>query len=165
MARKDDAPMIVARFGDRVVGWVGNHDGGILYGDQEWIDSAKAVAAVGLEYTLYEDIDLKADIDDPSNPAGAFAALAWLPKERIRIEKAPEGMMNSIGLLDAPGEVDYFEGWDGEITDEDRLFIETHVELTVNGESVWVPLKSLKSGDDSRNAAIKLLQRGLNQNA
>lgn len=165
MPKKSESPMIVARFGDKVAGWVGSEKGGRLYGDEEWVASAKAAAEANLEFTLYEDIELKADIDDPSNPAGAFAALAWLAKERIRITQAPEGMMESLGLLDTPEEVDILEGYDGEVTDEDRLFLETHVELNVDGESVFVPLVKLQSNPDSRNNALEALRKALTENA
>ena len=165
MPKKTDSPMIVARFGDKVAGWVGSAKGGRLYGDDEWVANAKAAADVNLEFTLYEDIALKADIDDPKNPAGAFAALAWFAKERIRITKAPEGMMASLGLLDTPAEIDVLDGYDGEVTDEERLFLETHVELTIDGESVWVPLAMLQSSPDSRTKALEELRKALADNA
>lgn len=165
MPKKSDSPMIVARFGDKVAGWVASDEGGRLYGDTEWVASAKAAAEANLEFVLYEDIELKADISDPKNPAGAFAALAWLAKERIRITKAPEGMMESLGLLDTPEEIDVLEGYDGEVTEEDRLFLETHVELNLDGESVWVPLEKLKSTSDSRANALAMLRKALAENA
>lgn len=165
MPKKTDSPMIVARFGDKVAGWVGSDKGGRLYGDEEWVASAKEAASVNLEFTLYEDIDLKADIDDPSNPAGAFAALAWLAKERIRITKAPAGMMESLGLLDTPLEVDTLDSHDGNFTEDDREFLETHVELTIDGEKVWVPLDKLKSSPDSRTNALEALRKALTENA
>lgn len=165
MPKKTDSPMIVARFGDKVAGWIGSEKGGRLYGDDEWVASAKAAADANLEFTLYEDIDLKADINDPENPAGAFAALAWLAKERIRITKAPEGMMESLGLLETPEEIDVLDGYDGEVTDEERLFFETHVELTVEGESIWVPLDKLKSSSESRTNALEVLRKALAENA
>jgi hypothetical protein len=165
MPKKTDSPMIIARFGDKVAGWVGSDKGGRLYGDEEWVASAKAAADANLEFTLYEDIDLKADIDDPANPAGAFAALAWLAKERIRITKAPEGMMESLGLLDTPEEIDVLDGYDGDVTDEERLFLETHVELNIDGENVFVPLASLQSNADSRTNALEALRKALAENA
>lgn len=165
MPKKTDTPMIVARYGDKVAGWVGSEQGGRLYGDEEWVASAKLAAEANLEFTLYEDIALKADINDPENPAGAFAALAWFAKERIRITKAPAGMMESLGLLDTPAEVDVIEGYDEKITDEERLFLETHVELTVDGESTWVPLAKLKSTSDTRTHALDVLRKALAENA
>lgn len=165
MPKKTDSPMIVARYGDKVAGWVGSEKGGRLYGDEEWVKSAREAADVNLEFTLYEDVDLRADIDNPENPAGAFAALAWYAKERIRITKAPEGMMDSLGLLDTPAEIDVFDGYDGEATDEERLFLETHVELVVDGDSVWVPLAKLKSTPESRFTALEALRKALTENA
>lgn len=165
MPKKTDNPMIVARYGDKVAGWVGSEKGGRLYGDDEWVKSAKDAAAVNLEFTLYGDVDLKADIDDPNNPAGAFAALAWFARERIRISKAPEGMMDSLGLLDTPAEIDVLDGWDEEATDEERLFLETHVELEVDGESVWVPLAKLQTAPESRFTALEALRKALSENA
>ena len=165
MPKKTDSPMIVARFGDKVAGWVGSDKGGRLYGDEEWVASAKTAADANIEFTLYEDIDLKADIDDPKNPAGAFAALAWFAKERIRITKAPEGMMASLGLLDTPEEIDVLDIYDGEYTEDDREFLETHVELTIDGEKVWVPLDKLKSSPDSRTNALESLRKALAENA
>lgn len=165
MPKKTDSPMIVARYGDKVAGWVGSEKGGRLYGDEEWVKSAKDAAEANLEFTLYEDIELRADIDDPANPAGAFAALAWFARERIRISKAPEGMMDSLGLLDTPVEVDVLDGWDGEASDEERLFLETHVELEVDGESVWVPLEKLQTNPESRFNALEALRKALAENA
>lgn len=165
MPKKLDSPIIVARFGDKVAGWVGSEKGGRLYGDEEWVEAAKLAADTNLEFTLYEDIDLKADIDDPENPAGAFAALAWFAKERIRITKAPEGMMDALGLLDTPLEVDVLDGYDGEVTDEERLFLETHVELDIDGESVWVPLAQLKSTPEARFTTLEALRKALSENA
>jgi hypothetical protein len=165
MPKKADNPMIVARYGDKVAGWVGSEKGGRLYGDEEWVKSAKDAAAANLEFTLYEDIDLRADIDDPNNPAGAFAALAWFARERIRISKAPEGMMDALGLLDTPAELDVLDGWDGEATEEERLFLETHVEIEVDGESVWVPLAKLQTTPESRFNALEALRKALSENA
>lgn len=165
MPKKADNPMIVARYGDKVAGWVGSEKGGRLYGDDEWVKSAKDAAAANLEFTLYGDVDLRADIDDPNNPAGAFAALAWFARERIRISKAPEGMMDSLGLLDTPAEIDVLDGWDAEATEEERLFLETHVELEVDGESVWVPLAKLQTTPESRFTALEALRKALSENA
>lgn len=146
MAKKIDTPMIVARYGDRVAGWVGTETGGMLYGDTEWVESAKAAAAAGLEFTLYEDIELKADIDDPKNPAGAFAALAWFAKERISIKKAPEGMLTALGLLEEP-EILTPEDLPDDFTDEEKEFYATHLRLEIDDEPVYVPLASLKATD------------------
>jgi len=145
MPRKIDTPIIVARYGDKVAGWAGDDKGGRLSGDTEWVQAAKDASAVGLEFTLYNGIPLKADITDPNNPAGAFAALAWYAKERILVKTAPEGMMESLGLLDAPEEVDLFEGYEGEITEEDREFAATHVNMIIDGQDTWVPLAQLKA--------------------
>lgn len=156
MPKKIDTPMIVARYGDKIAGWVGNEDGGMLYGDKEWVENAKAVAASGLEFTLYEDVALKADIDDPQNAAGAFAALAWFPKERIRIIKAPEGMMESLGLLDTPAEYTG-EDWPENFTEEDKEFFETHLRVEIDDDIVYLPLASLKTDNYAPSNLTRVL--------
>jgi hypothetical protein len=152
MPRKIDTPIIIARYGDKVAGWAGDENGGRLTGDKEWIETARAASDARLEYTLYSGLTVTADITDPNNPAGAFAALAWYPKERILIKTAPEGMMESLGLLNTPETVDYFDDYDGEVSEEDKEFIATHVSLTVDGEDIWVPLAKLK--DNSSSPAV-----------
>lgn len=149
MPRKIDTPIIVARYGDKVAGWAGDDKGGRLSGDTEWVQAAKDASDVGMEFTLYNGISLKADISDPKNPAGAFAALAWYAKERILIKTAPEGMMESLGLLETPEEVDLLEDYPGEITEEDREFIATHVNLVIDGQDVWLPLSTLQESGAS----------------
>lgn len=159
MPRRIDTPMIIARFGDRVIGWAGNNEGGRLSGDAEWVENAKTASAANVEYTLYSGINLKADITDPENPAGAFAALAWFARERIIVKTAPAGMMESLGLLESPEEVDTFEGYSGEVTEEEREFVETHLPLTLDGEEVWVALETLKGSSSTPDLLHKFLKK------
>lgn len=158
MPRKIDTPIIVARYGNKVIGWAGDDQGGKLAGDAEWVQAARDASATNLEFVLYGDIKLKADITDPKNPAGAFAALAWYTKERILVTKSPAGMLASLGLLEAPVEVDLFEGYKGEITEEDIEFSLTHVQLVIDGDDVWVPLSHLQDKNGTPELLSKFLK-------
>lgn len=136
------ANRIIARYEDRVIGWVGSEKKCRLYGDDEWVARATAASLVGLEFELYNGINLKADIEDYQNPAGAFAAMAWFAKERIDIREAPEGMMESIGLLETP---EYFEPlFDVDnATEEEVEFASRHLHLILDGQDVYLPLSKL----------------------
>lgn len=135
MPRTPKNPIIVATFDGRTIGWSGGENGCRLIGDEEWMSVARAASAVGLEFTLYEDIDLKADLDDMNNPAGAFAAMAWYAKERIRVKQAPEGMMEELGLLMEP-----------EMVGDN----ESSVPVALDGNPHDVPLKTLGTADSSK---------------
>lgn len=140
MPRTPKNPIIVATFDGRTIGWSGGETCRVT-GDDEWVAVARAASTAKLEFTLYESIDLKADLDDADNPLGAFAAMAWFAKERIRVKQAPEGMMESLGLYSEPLTVEVTEG----LTDEEREFQSTHLALMVDGKKQWIPLKNLQN--------------------
>lgn len=142
MPRTPKNPIIVATFDGRTIGWSGGETCRVT-GDDEWVAVAQAASAARLEFTLYEGIDLKANLDDADDPAGAFAAMAWFAKERIRVKQAPDGMMEALGLYPEPMEVTLDDEKD--LTEEERNFRNTHVALTIDGKQQWIPLTSLQN--------------------
>lgn len=143
MPRTPKNPIIVATFDGRTIGWSGGETCRVT-GDDEWVAVARAASAAKLEFTLYENLQLTADLDDAENPAGAFAAMAWFAKERIRVKQSPEGMMESLGLYVEPIEVTFDE--EG-LTEEERKFRQTHLRTIIDGREHWIPLSSLQNAD------------------
>lgn len=148
MPKKIEEPVLVVEYRGKVAGWIGSVHGCKVRGDAEWIASAKEASLMQAEFDLHEGhVHLIADLDDPVNAAGAFAAFAWMAKERIRVLKAPEGLLDELMLLAEPEEslIYDFEA-NRELTDEERDYYETHYYVEMeNGEDVWIPLVGINS--------------------
>lgn len=156
------SPRIIARYGDKVIGWVGSATKCRLYGDKEWVHEAKMASIANLEFTLYEDIALTANINDYMKPEQAFAAMAWFAKERIEVIEAPDGMMASLGLLQVP-EIFEPEERSDDIFSEVIPTTETHLKIFFDGEDKWIPLDTLVSernnGETTRGAGRDVATR------
>lgn len=136
------SPRIIARYGDKVIGWVGSAKMCRLYGDKEWVNIATMASTANLAFSLYDGIELTANIHDHTKPEQAFAAMAWFAKERIEVMEAPDNMMTSLGLLDKPLELEPEERYD-DVESDDVVTTETHLRVLLDGKDVWLPLSSL----------------------
>lgn len=146
------SPRIIARYGDKVIGWVGSATKCRLYGDKEWVHEANMASVANLEFTLYENIALIANIDDYMKPEQAFAAMAWFAKERIEVIEAPDDMMASLGLLEVPEAFEPEERLD-DIFSEVIPTTETHLKIFFDGEDIWIPLNTLIAERNSSNTS------------
>ncbi|MBC9705988.1 MAG: hypothetical protein H9W81_13650 [Enterococcus sp.] len=117
---------------------------------------ARAASDAKLEFSLYNGIEFKADLDDQNNPNGAFAAMAWFAKERIRVRQAPEGMMESLGLYPEPVEVTLEE--DEELNEEEFKFQQTHLRTIIEGKEHWIPLTALRGSAQTPQVLLDTLQ-------
>lgn len=97
-ARKSQEPIIVVGYGSKIAGWVGV-PGGRLMGDEEVVKAARLAAAIKLETPMYRHLfTAPAQIDDPKNLLGVFAAFYSYDQERIRLLKAPRELWEVLGF-------------------------------------------------------------------
>lgn len=98
-ARKSQEPIIVIGFGSKIAGWVGV-PGGRLMGDPDVVKAARLAAADQMEISMYRNLfTTKADISNPKNLLGVFAAFYAYDDARIRLLKAPQELWDQLGFI------------------------------------------------------------------
>lgn len=96
--RKSQEPIIVVGYGNKVAGWIGV-PGGRLMGDEKIAKAARLAASTNMLISMYQELfTAKAQIDDPQNLLGVFAAFYAYDNERIRLLKAPAALWEELGL-------------------------------------------------------------------
>ncbi len=90
----DSENTIVACSGTKIIGWSWAQGNSVIYGDAEWIESAKEASEAKKFVNLHAgSIGGVADLSNPKNLLGIFLAMADLPRESINLLNAPEELL------------------------------------------------------------------------
>lgn len=97
-ARKSQEPIVVVGFGSKIAGWAGV-PGGRLMGDPDVVKAARLAAADEMKVSMYRNLfTAKAEISNPKNLLGVFAAFYAYDDARIRLLKAPKELWDELGF-------------------------------------------------------------------
>lgn len=139
MPKKIEEAILVVEYDGRFAGWIGGKYTCRTYGDERWISSARLASDAKREVVLANEVDpLIANLDDPQDVVGAFAAFASLAKDRIRIKKCPDGFYDELGFMI----IHDFEETEG-MSEEEIEHYRTHYTITrADGTTLVMPTPS-----------------------